>query len=77
MEGCSGVRFWVRSMIDSIFNLIFRCRHGRLSRPITPIDAAGVPQGSPYVVCLDCGKHIEFDAIEMRIGKVIKNSLSS
>ena len=59
-------------MIDSLFNLLFRCRHRRLTRPITPINAGGVPQGSPYVVCLDCGKRFEYDPENMRIGRAIQ-----
>jgi hypothetical protein len=58
-------------MIDNLFNLLFRCRHRHLTRPITPISAAGVPEGEPYVVCLDCGKHFPFNAREMRMGKRI------
>jgi hypothetical protein len=59
-------------MIDSLFNLIFRCRHRNLSRPVTPIDAAGVPQGDAYVVCLDCGMRFAYDAREMKMGKAIR-----
>jgi hypothetical protein len=59
-------------MIDNIFNLVFRCRHARLTRPVTPIDAAGVPQGDAYVVCLDCGMQFSYDAREMRMGKAIR-----
>ena len=59
-------------MIDSLFNLIFRCRHRRLTRPVTSINAAGAPQGDPYVVCLDCGAQFEYDAKEMRMGRAIR-----
>jgi hypothetical protein len=33
-----------RTMIDNIFNLLFRCRHHRLTRPVTPVDAQGRPE---------------------------------
>lgn len=59
-------------MIDSIFNLLFRCRHARLTRPVTPINAAGVPQGEPYVVCLDCGMQFAYDTATMKMGKALR-----
>ena len=55
------------SMIDSLVNLLFRCSHRRLTRPVTPITKAGVPEGRTYVVCLDCGKQFAYDLQEMRI----------
>jgi hypothetical protein len=61
-------------MIDSISNLLFRCSHQRLTRPVTPVSKAGVPQGETYVVCLDCGKQFSYDVREMRIGKPIAHS---
>lgn len=53
-------------MLDSIFNLIFRCKHRSLSRPITPVK---LPEsgGETYVVCLDCGKRFLYSWQEMRI----------
>jgi hypothetical protein len=57
-------------MMDSLLNLVFRCRHTRLTRPVTPVTRPGEPPpGSTYVVCLDCGKHFDYDPIEMRIVK--------
>jgi hypothetical protein len=61
-------------MIDSILNLLFRCAHRRLTRPVTPVSKAGVPHGETYVVCLDCGKQFAYDTKEMRIGKPIDTS---
>jgi len=61
-------------MIDSVLNLLFRCSHRRLTRPVSPITKAGQPQSQCYVVCLDCGKQFEYDLNEMRIGKVIDHS---
>ncbi len=61
-------------MIDSLLNLLFRCSHHRLTRPLTPVSVKGVPQGKTYVVCLDCGKQFTYDLEEMRIGKPVDHS---
>lgn len=55
-------------MIDSVVNLLFRCRHKNLTRPVTPVRKGGQP-GETYVACLDCGKHFGYDTREMRVGK--------
>jgi hypothetical protein len=62
-------------VIDSIVNLLFRCRHHRLSRPITMSVKPGEPAAQPYVVCLDCGKQFGYDLERMRLGKVVKGDL--
>ena len=61
-------------MIDTVLNLVFRCSHRRLTRPVTPVTKAGQPHAQTYVVCLDCGKQFEYDVKEMRIGKPIAHS---
>ena len=61
-------------MMDSLLNLLFRCSHRRLTRPVAPITKAGQPHSQSYVVCLDCGKQFEYDLQEMRMGKAINNS---
>jgi hypothetical protein len=61
-------------MIDTVVNLLFRCPHRRLTRPVAPITKAGQPHSQSYVVCLDCGKQFEYDLNEMRIGKTIDHS---
>jgi hypothetical protein len=61
-------------MIDNILNLLFRCPHRRLTRPVTPVTKAGKSDGRTYVVCLDCGKQFEYNVKEMRIGKPIDHS---
>lgn len=58
-------------MIDTVMNLLFRCSHRRLTRPVTPVSNSGVPHGATYVVCLDCGKQFAYDTNLMRIGKPI------
>lgn len=62
------------SMIDTVINLLFRCPHHRLTRPMAPITKAGKPHSQSYVVCLDCGKQFEYDLNEMRIGRPIDHS---
>ena len=61
-------------MIDTVLNLLFRCPHRRLTRPVAPITKSGQPHSQSYVVCLDCGKQFEYDLKEMRIGKPIDHS---
>src|ERR1700704_6639211 len=61
-------------MIDTVINLLFRCAHRKLTRPVTPVSKAGVANGETYVVCLDCGKQFSYDLNAMRIGKVIDHS---
>ena len=61
-------------MIDTLLNLLFRCSHRRLTRPLTAVSKKGVPHSETYVVCLDCGKQFQYDLREMRIGKAIDHS---
>lgn len=63
-------------MIDSVANMLFRCNHSRLTRPVTPVSRAGVPHGDTYVVCLDCGKQFEYDLKEMRVTRPVAHSNS-
>src|SRR5262252_5688278 len=64
-------------MIDSLLNLLLRCPHKRITRPVTPVGKAGQPHGETYVVCLDCGKQFAYDARNMKIGKPLANSRDS
>jgi hypothetical protein len=61
-------------VIDSLLNLLFRCGHRHLTRPLTGVGKTGGPEGASYVVCLDCGKQFAYDLIAMRIGKPIDRS---
>jgi hypothetical protein len=61
-------------MIDSLLNLVFRCAHRRLTRPLAPITKSGQPHSQSYVVCLDCGKQFEYDLSRMRMGKAIDHT---
>ncbi len=58
-------------MIDSMFNLIFRCRHRRMSFPFRPASRTGVAQAEMYVVCLDCAKQFTYDWEHMRVGRAV------
>ena len=58
-------------MIDSFYNLIFRCRHRRTSFPLRPPTKAGQSPGDMCVVCLDCGKRFFYDWELMRIGRPV------
>ena len=60
-------------MIDTVLNLLFRCSHRRLSRPVSPPSKKGVSQGPAYVVCLDCGRHFAYDTFQMRLGKRLED----
>jgi hypothetical protein len=61
-------------VIDTLLNLLFRCPHRRLTRPVAPITNVGQQHSQGYVVCLDCGKLFEYDMEGMRIGKLIDDS---
>jgi hypothetical protein len=55
-----------------VFELLFGCRHKRITRPITairrPLTKA---KSSAYVACLDCGKQFHYDIDNMRMGAPI------
>ena len=67
-------RAWRFRVIDTVLNLLFRCSHRRLTRPVAPITKAGQPHSQSYVVCLDCGKQFEYDLKLMCMGKAIDRS---
>jgi hypothetical protein len=61
-------------MIDIVANLLFRCPHRKLTRPLTPVSKPGVPSGDTYVVCLQCGKQFHYDWKNMRLGGAVASS---
>ena len=65
----------VAPVIDSICNLIFRCRHRRTSFPLRPPTKAGQPPGDMCIVCLDCGKRFYYDWELMRIGGPVEEKV--
>ena len=56
-------------MIDTLLNLLFRCSHRRLSRPVTPTSKASDTKGETYIVCLECGGRFGYDLSTMKMGK--------
>lgn len=57
-------------MIDTIWNLLFRCQHRRKTFPLTPAHKKG-ENSETYVVCLDCGKQFVYDWENMRLGGAV------
>jgi hypothetical protein len=55
-------------LIDYIVNLLFRCRHRQLTRPVTPVRRGNFGPVETYVACLDCGRQFRYDTREMRVG---------
>ena len=55
-------------MIHTILDLMFGCRHRRVTRPITPVRKLGLPRADTYVACLECGKQFHYDLENMRVG---------
>ncbi len=56
------------------------CRHRHISQPFSTAsnrkasaqadwDSITTQESGPYVVCLDCGKHFEYDWSRMRVVK--------
>ena len=58
-------------MITALLNVLYGCRHKRITRPITPVHKPGVPAEATYVACLECGKQFYYDLNEMRVGKPV------
>jgi hypothetical protein len=62
------------AVIQRLLDVLFRCSHKRLSRPVTPASVRGGPKRATYVVCLECGKHFAYDLKTMTIGKKLDES---
>jgi len=60
-------------MIGKVFDVIFGCRHGHYSFPITVRHSSirtEVPAAAltgTYVACLDCGKELPYDWRKMKV----------
>src|ERR1700690_1317472 len=61
-------------MISLLAELLFRCAHRRLTRPITPVSKPGVPSGETYVVCFEFGKQVYYGWEKMRLGGPVERS---
>jgi hypothetical protein len=55
-------------MIAKMWDLVFGCRHRRITRPITPVHKSDTEAGGTYVACLECGKRFSYDTRNMRVG---------
>jgi hypothetical protein len=55
-------------MVSTVFNLLFGCRHRRLTRPITPAQKSSAAPRGAYVACLECGRQFHYDVRNMRMG---------
>ncbi len=55
-------------MFGTILNLLYGCRHKRLSRPITLVHTRA-EAGLCYIVCLDCGQQFHYDTENMQMGR--------
>ena len=64
------MRFLPR-LVTAIF---CQCSHSRTTFPLTPVGKFG-PTGSPYVVCLDCGKEFNYDWNNMRVAAPRESSM--
>jgi len=60
-----------------LLDLLFGCRHRHTSFPVSPAVKPGAPQAAIYIVCLDCGKHFQYDWEHMRVGAPIENRAPS
>jgi hypothetical protein len=49
---------WIHAIIDFFCEILFGCRHDKLTRPFTL-------EKHTYKVCLDCGKQIFYSAERM------------
>ena len=59
------------TVIDSLFNTLFRCSHRRTTFPLTQARTTDADASEIYVVCLDCGKQFVYDWEHMRIAKPV------
>jgi hypothetical protein len=59
-------------MIDGMWNLLFGCRHKRITRPITPVHKPGSAAGQTYVTCLECGQQFCYDIVKMQLGPAMR-----
>lgn len=64
-------------MVGKMLNLLFGCRHRRVTRPITPARKPRSEPDSAYVACLDCGKRFHYDVENMRMGAQIRGPAPS
>jgi len=54
-------------MLTSLVAVLFGCRHGRTTFPLTRTVGGRPLPGEMYVTCLECGKEFRYDWDAMRI----------
>jgi len=65
-------------MLQSFLNTFFGCSHRHLTFPQTPLrrssafSASGVARHGTYVTCLECGKELDYNWDDMRVGKPVE-----
>ena len=64
-------------MVATLIELLFACRHRKLTRPITPAHKPGTHRGNSYVACLDCGKQFHYDPDTLRMGAPVSASANA
>jgi len=64
-------------MISTMLNLLFGCRHKRVTRPITPVHKPGTRPTQTYVACLECGRQFHYDLQTMKMGTAIPLTVST
>ena len=63
-------------MIDTFMNLLFGCRHRRITRPITPVHKPGTASEPTYVACLECGRRFHYDVNNMSVGSALPKPMA-
>jgi len=58
-------------MLQTMLNMFFGCSHRRTTFPLT-LARKGAPRHNTYVVCLDCGKELDYNWNEMRVGEPVQ-----
>lgn len=61
-------------MLGGILEMLFGCRHGNITRPITPVHKFSGVAGETYVACLSCGKRLHYDLTKMCVGKPLDSA---
>ena len=62
--------------MDAMLNLLFGCRHRRITRPITDVHKPGTPSGGTYVTCLECGRRFPYDVTNMCLATTLNSGWS-
>jgi hypothetical protein len=66
-------------MWNSLVDAIFGCAHRRTTFPLTPArrsmsqENAGT-RAKTYVACLDCGRELDYDWQQMRVGHPVPSA---